>query len=164
MEVNSKRIIETVSGEGNKTSEEDLRSEREQPHNEMPFAIGVDIVEIARFDKYVKSLETRFCERVFTLNELEYLKTKKAASMAGLFAAKEAVAKALGTGFRGFYPHDIEIQHSESGAPHVVFHGKAKQLAHEAKILISISHTKTLAVAVALKVWLCQNHCRKRRT
>ena len=114
--------------------------------------IGIDIVEVSRFEKHADNPESRFCERVFTPYELEYLKTKKAASMAGLFAAKEAVAKALGTGFRGFFPNDIEIKHNESGAPYVVLHGKAKEQAGDAKILISISHTKTLATAVAQKV------------
>ena len=114
--------------------------------------LGIDIVDISRFEKHAKSLESNFCKRIFTICELEYLKSKKAASMAGMFAAKEAVAKTLGTGFRGFFPNDIEIKHTATGAPYVVLHGKAKELANDAKILVSISHTKTLAVAAALKI------------
>ena len=110
--------------------------------------IGVDIVDISRFVKYANNLESRFCKRVFTPTELDYLGTKKAASMAGLFAAKEAVAKALGTGFRGFFPNEIEIRHKETGAPYAVLTGTAKELAKNAKILVSISHTKTTAIAV----------------
>ena len=114
--------------------------------------IGIDIIEVSRFEKHARDLDSRFCKRVFTSCELEYLKSKKAASMAGLFAAKEAVAKALGTGFRGFFPSDIEIKHDQSGAPGVNLYGAAKDLGKDAKILVSISHTKTLAAAVALKV------------
>ena len=115
-------------------------------------SIGIDIIEISRFDRHAGNLDSRFCKRVFTEYELDYLKTKKAASMAGLFAAKEAVAKALGTGFNGLSPDDVEIQHDSNGAPNVSLHGKAKLLANGAKILISISHTKTLATAAAVKV------------
>ena len=115
--------------------------------------LGIDIVEVARFDKHAGNFESRFCKRVFTQYELEYLKSKKTASMAGLFAAKEAVAKALGTGFMGFFPTEIEITHDSNGAPHVILHGNAKHLANGSKFIISISHTKTLAAAVALKVY-----------
>ena len=115
-------------------------------------SIGIDTIDVLRFEKHAKNLESRFCKRVFTQHELGYLKSKKAASMAGLFAAKEAVAKALGTGFRGFFPDEIEIKHDEQGAPYVVLHGKAKVLAKDAKILVSISHTKTTAIAVAYKL------------
>ena len=114
-------------------------------------AIGADIVDIFRFEKHAKNLESKFCKRVFAPAELEYLKSRKAASMAGLFAAKEAVAKALGTGFRGFSPNQIEVKHDELGAPYVVLHGKAKEIAKDAKILVSISHTKIAAIAVACK-------------
>ena len=111
--------------------------------------LGADIVDIFRFEKHTNNLESKFCKRIFTTTELEYLKSKKAASMAGLFAAKEAVAKALGTGFRGFFPNEIEVRHKETGAPYVVLYGKAKEQAKDARILISISHTKTTAIAVA---------------
>ena len=111
--------------------------------------VGIDIIDISRFDKYTDNLDSRFCRNVYTTYELAYLKTKKTASMAGLFAAKEAVAKAVGTGFRGVSPLDIEIRHTEFGAPYVVLHGKAKELIKGAKIHVSISHTKTTAVAVA---------------
>ena len=109
----------------------------------------MDIVDIARFEVFAKNFESKFCKRVFTPYELEYLKPKKAASMAGLFAAKEAVAKALGTGFRGISPIDIEIKHNKLGAPEVNLHGKAKVFAKNAKMLVSISHTKDVAIAIA---------------
>jgi phosphopantetheine--protein transferase-like protein len=66
-------------------------------------------------------------------------------SAAGIFAAKEAVAKALGTGFCGFFPRDIEILHKENGKPYVIFHKNPRRL----KIHISISHTASDAIAFA---------------
>ena len=111
--------------------------------------LGIDIVDVGPFEKHAKNLESAFCKKVFTDGEREYLKNKNTPSMAGLYAAKEAVAKALGTGFRGFFPKDIEIRHNELGAPYVVLHRSAKKPAQDKQILISISHTKTTAVAMA---------------
>ena len=111
--------------------------------------IGIDMVEINRFDKHHKNPESRFCKLVFTQSEMKYLSQKSQASMAGLYAAKEAAAKALGTGFREFWPRDIEIQHDNKGAPRAVLHGKAKQAAQGKEILISITHTKKTAAAMA---------------
>ena len=111
--------------------------------------LGIDIVDVERFEKHKENLDSAFCKKVFTDGEREYLKNKTTASMAGLFAAKEAVAKALGTGFRGFFPNEIEIKHSELGSPYVFLQGKVKELAENTTILISISHSKTTAVAVA---------------
>ena len=111
--------------------------------------LGIDLVDVSRFEKYADRLDSRFCELVFTQNEIEYLKGKSPASMAGLFSAKEAVAKALGLGFKGFWPRDIEIRHNPQGAPYVVLHGKAKQVAQGAEILVSITNTKTSAAAAA---------------
>ena len=114
--------------------------------------LGLDLVDVSRFEKHANNLGSRFCLRVYTPYELEYLKSKKAASMAGLFAAKEAVAKAIGAGFRGFFPNDIEIRHDEFGAPVVHLYGRAKELAKDTVIKVSISHTKTAAAAVAFMV------------
>jgi len=114
--------------------------------------VGVDIVKVERF----KNVTESFYEKIFTTREREYLHNKPAESMAGLFAAKEAVAKAVGTGFSGFFPRDIEILHKQSGKPYVVLHGNAKKATKKiaAKgrrfcIHISISHTKTDAIAYA---------------
>ena len=119
--------------------------------------VGVDIVKAERFEK----ISDRFCEKVFTPRECEYLAGKPAESAAGIFAAKEAVAKALGTGFSGFFPRDIEILHENSGKPYVVLYGNAKKIAKKTArcggrrgrrvcIHISISHTKTDAIAYAV--------------
>jgi len=111
--------------------------------------VGVDIVKIRRFKK---NFGRRFIERCFTASEMAYIETKGAASMAGLFAAKEAAAKAIGTGFSGFWPCDIEVTRDERGKPYIVLHGKAKAAANGAEIHISISHTDDDAVAFAVAV------------
>ncbi|MCL2188967.1 MAG: holo-ACP synthase [Defluviitaleaceae bacterium] len=118
----------------------------------MARSIGTDIVKIARFAE----ISPHFIGRVYTKGEQEYLlKKNNPASYAGLFAAKEAVAKALGTGFRGFFPCDIEIWHDTLGKPHVRLHNMAAKTARKisrkrTRILISISHTDTDALAVAI--------------
>ena len=119
----------------------------------MIIGTGVDIVKIERFSA---TQNPRFMQRVFSASEQAYLETKGAQSMAGLFAAKEAVAKAIGTGFAGFFPCDIEITHDENGKPHVTLHGKANEYAkktadgHCFQLHISISHSATDAVAFAV--------------
>ena len=113
--------------------------------------IGTDIMKIARFE----GMTPHFIQRVFTPDERAYLLNKTAASAAGLFAAKEAVAKALGTGFRGFFPSDIEIWHDAWGKPRVKLHNKAKKIARKLargryRVHVSISHTDTDALAFAV--------------
>lgn len=114
--------------------------------------IGIDIVDVARFEGKLKN--ARFMARVFTVHEASYLAGKGVQSMAGLFAAKEAVVKAIGCGFSGFFPCDVEILHRQSGAPYVRLHGAAR-LAYKKKRLsrfcihVSISHTQTIATAIA---------------
>ena len=127
----------------------------------MIIGTGVDIVEIDRF-KNMKE-KTRFMKRVFSVREQEYLASKDSQTMAGLFAAKEAVSKALGTGFRGFFPCDIEILHDKNGKPFVMLHGIAQAVANSITskkddpirpssylIHISISHNHTNAIAFAV--------------
>lgn len=116
--------------------------------------VGVDIIEIDRIKAAVS--RERFCKRVFTEREYAYAVVRKnaAETYAGIFAAKEAVAKALGTGFGVFGMLDIEILHDGHNAPSVSLYGQAATLAKEHGaygIHISISHNKTMAVAQA--VW-----------
>jgi len=113
--------------------------------------IGVDIIEISRVQKAVER-SPRFIERIFTQNEIEYFESKNMnmESIAGNFAAKEAIMKTLGTGLRGFKWTDIEITRDTYGKPVVALHNEAKQIAecqgiHQ--IMISISHCKEYAVA-----------------
>jgi holo-[acyl-carrier protein] synthase len=118
--------------------------------------VGVDIVKVARFEKFADAPQDAFMKRVFTERELEYLAGRSAQSIAGMFAAKEAIAKALGTGFRGFEPRDIEILHKENGRPYAALHNGAKKTARRKRsrrfcVHISISHTATDAVAYACR-------------
>ncbi|MCR4431037.1 MAG: holo-ACP synthase [Tepidanaerobacteraceae bacterium] len=116
--------------------------------------IGVDIVEIDRIKKACS--RKRFLERFFTPAELEgILKSSSDVfyrRLAGKFAAKEAAAKALGTGFRYFRWHEIEILNDPLGKPFAVLSGRAKELLESrgfSTILITISHAKDYAVAFA---------------
>ena len=91
--------------------------------------IGTDLCTVSRMEKAIQ--KTHFYERVFLEEERAYLEKKENArsqSAAAMFAAKEAVAKALGTGFiQGIMPWTIEVKHEESGAPGVRLHGAAKE-------------------------------------
>ncbi len=107
--------------------------------------IGIDVIEISRF-RDMKNLEV-FIRRMFTDKEAEYFTSKSAAkrfyeSVAGHFAAKEAFAKALGTGVRNFEMSDIEICHDELGMPYIKFGGVRINAS------VSISHSDTIASAV----------------
>jgi len=116
--------------------------------------LGIDIVEIDRIERAVKK-NSRFIYRIFTKREILYFSTPKLkySSVAGNFAAKEAVAKALGMGIRNFSWKDVEIIRDEFGKPQVVLHGKAKDMAIQRDInviLVSISHCRNYAVAEAI--------------
>ncbi len=120
----------------------------------MIFGVGVDIVEIRRI-KEAMDKHANFIDRIFSKNEIEYLKVRnlRAEFVAGRFAAKEAVVKALGTGFSGFEFKDIEIDRTASGKPIVVLKGKAKLIAQKYcgyKIHVSISHGVDNAIAYAV--------------
>jgi len=117
------------------------------------FGIGTDIIEIARFKRNGQSLGRRFMERCFTEKEREHLANRNIENIAGYFAAKEAVAKALGTGFVNFWPNAIEIQYNKNGRPIVILHEGAATFAENVGITcidISISHCKTYATAMAI--------------
>lgn len=115
--------------------------------------IGTDIIEIYRIDSAVKRTAS-FIDKVFTYKEKEYFKIKnfKAEVMAGNFAAKEAVSKALGTGFRGFGLLDIEILRDEKGKPVVNLSDKICEMLslNNFKIHVSISHSRENAIAYAV--------------
>ena len=120
----------------------------------MILGVGVDIVEIRRIKEAI-SKNSSFIDRMFSKNEIEYLKSRnlRAEFVAGRFAAKEAVSKALGTGFSGFEFKDIEIDRTAAGKPLVVLRGKAKLMAQKYgnyKIHVSISHGVDNAIAYAI--------------
>lgn len=116
--------------------------------------IGVDIIEISRIKRAIER-NANFINKMFSKNEIEYLKSRnmRAESVAGRFAAKEAVAKALGMGFRGFDFKDIEIDITTLGKPIVLLKGKAKKMDKrwgKYKIHLSISHSRENAIAYAI--------------
>ena len=117
----------------------------------MIIGIGIDIIEISR----IENISSRaFYKKIFTEKEYEYLKSKGPESTAGYFCAKEAVSKALGTGFSGFKFNDIEIL-KKSDVPYAVLHGEAFRIAKEtgiSEIFVSISHSKIYATATAIAV------------
>lgn len=113
----------------------------------MIVGIGLDAIEISRV---VKAMEKEhFVHRIFTEREIAQLDSGKKRG-ASDFAGKEAVVKALGTGFAGIQAREIEILRNEKGAPYVRLHGAAKKKAEELGIVdwkISITNTKELAMA-----------------
>lgn len=112
--------------------------------------IGTDIIEIARVQKAVE--REHFLERIFSPIELDYYKNKgsKAETLAGMFCAKEAASKALGTGIVGFGFCDIQVSHTISGAPFLEFLNGAKVAFAGFYASISISHCNEYATAVCL--------------
>ncbi len=117
----------------------------------MIIGIGTDIIEIQRIERVI-SKTPRFYETIFTDKEKEYYisKGRKVENLAGAFATKEAVSKALGTGFRDFSAGDIEVVHNELGKPEVNLYKEAKKLSEKlgaTNIHLTISHCQTYAVA-----------------
>lgn len=119
-------------------------------------AHGIDMVECTRLQEMIDRHGQKFLDRVFTTVEQDYCRDKKRAveHLAGRFAAKEAVLKVLGTGWRdGITWTDIEVHNSPSGQPNVRLTGRCRTIADElglASILISISHIGTHAIASAI--------------
>ena len=118
--------------------------------------IGTDIVECVRIAQMIEKHGELFLERVFTSAELRYCQSRKLATehFAGRWAAKEAVLKCLGTGWRkGICWTDIEVTNDHQGAPQVELAGAAREQAnklHITRILLSISHCRAYATAHAL--------------
>jgi holo-[acyl-carrier protein] synthase len=113
---------------------------------------GIDLVEIARLEGIEPAIRARFLRRVFTAQELEDAGNSNF-HLAGRFAAKEAVVKALGCGIGPVSWHEIEIRRGQAGEPVLVLYGKARQIAADQGLnvwSVSISHTKAYAVAMAV--------------
>ena len=124
----------------------------------MILGIGNDIIEVSRIKTILERYQSRFLNRVFTEYEQEYCLKKKtpALHLAGRFAAKEAIAKALGVGFsRGLGWLDIEIGHDSMGKPDVSLSLSANHFTKDSHLLVSISHCDQYATAVA--VWTKNN-------
>ena len=111
--------------------------------------IGLDLCAVDRMREH---LGGRFMEKYFTEQEAAYIRSRgaqAAESLAGIWAAKEAVLKALGTGI-AFPLQDIEICHTEAGQPTVRLHGQAQT--YGGSIMVSVTHEGGMAAAVA--VWV----------
>ncbi len=116
----------------------------------MIIGIGTDIIEITRVKEACERYSFR--EKCFTAKELEQA-VNRINSLAGDFAVKEAVSKALGTGFSGIGLKDIECLRDENGRPYVRLSGRALEVFNEAggqRILVTISHSRDNAVAFAV--------------
>jgi len=114
----------------------------------MIIGIGTDILEIARIKRACRS--ARFIEKYFTVSERKLFSEKHPETAAGNFCCKEAAVKALGCGFDGFFPDCVEVVRDSRGAPVIIFHGKAKEIADSlgvVKIHASITHCDEYAAA-----------------
>ena len=119
----------------------------------MIVGIGVDVVEISRVKRAIDEWGNFFLHKIFTKQELAYAQTKKNPTphIAARFAVKEAVAKALTTGWSGgFRWKDVEVENDSSGKPSVVLYGRVKEILHGSKVLVSISHSENIVVAFAV--------------
>ena len=115
-------------------------------------ATGVDIIEIDRIERSINRFGDKMRNRIFTPQEQTYC-AGKLPSLAGRYAIKEAVSKALGTGIGDVNFTDIEVVNDERGKPELVLHNNAKQLAEQQGFTqwsISISHTTTHAIGFAV--------------
>lgn len=118
--------------------------------------IGTDIIEVPRIGKMIEQHGELFLRRVYTEREIRYCQGRKHAfeHFAGRWAAKEAILKAIGTGWvRGICWTDMEIRRDGTGGPTVLVRGGARDAAVKrgiGEILISLSHCRTYATATAI--------------
>lgn len=118
--------------------------------------IGVDIVEVERIAGTIAEWAGRFLNRIYTEGEIRYCRRKRDPypSFAGRFAAKEALFKALGTGLRrGVRWKEVEVVRRPGGPPEIELEGRTREIAEGlgvGRVLLSISHTRRLAVASVL--------------
>jgi holo-[acyl-carrier protein] synthase len=116
--------------------------------------LGIDIIRVQRIADTLKRFGDRFSSRVLTPSEAAYVRNRPE-TMAGRWAAKEAVSKVLGLGVRGIGWRDIEIERLPTGQPAVRLHGRAARRAVQlgmGRIAVSISHESEFAVATAYGV------------
>ena len=118
--------------------------------------IGIDIVDIRRVRGILERQGDRFVRRVFTVAEQDYCRAHRDAApyFAARFAAKEALFKALGTGWgRGATWCDAEVKREESGAPRLMITGRSQELAEALgtrTVHISLSHSEEAAIAIVI--------------
>ena len=120
----------------------------------MIVGIGNDIIEIERIEKAIS--KEGFKDKIYTQRELENIKKRgnRAETYAGVFSAKEAISKAIGTGVREFSLTDLEILNDDLGKPYVVVSERLDKIIKSKKedyqIEISISHSKKYAIAMVI--------------
>ena len=118
--------------------------------------IGIDLIEVSRIRDAIAKYGDRFAKRIYTSVEIEYCSSKKNAALhyAVRFAAKEAAFKAMERGWMGDISwKEIEVYNEPSGAPRIVFYGKALELIKEKKVVrafVTISHIEEHATAVVV--------------
>jgi holo-[acyl-carrier protein] synthase len=115
--------------------------------------IGVDVVDVGRMKEMLREQGDAFTAKVFTEAEIAYCRSKKNPHehFAARFAAKEAVSKALQTGWRGeFRWKDVEVMNEPTGAPKIALYGQLAKLLEGNMIHLSLSHTEKTVVAFAL--------------
>jgi|SRR6188472_588558 holo-[acyl-carrier protein] synthase len=113
--------------------------------------LGIDIIKVERIRASLERFGSRFTQRVLTPSEQRYVRDRPE-TMAGRWAAKEAVSKVLGLGVRGIGWRDIEIERLPTGQPAVRLHGRAQIRAEQlgmGRIAVTISHEADYAVAMA---------------
>jgi holo-[acyl-carrier protein] synthase len=116
--------------------------------------LGIDIIRVSRIRDTLARFGDRFINRVLTPAESHYVRGRPE-TMAGRWAAKEAVSKVLGLGVRGIGWRDIEVERLPTGQPAVKLHGRAARRAEQlgmGRVAISISHESEFAVAIAYGV------------
>jgi holo-[acyl-carrier protein] synthase len=116
--------------------------------------LGVDIIKVDRIRSTLERFGARFSERVLTPAERRYVRGRPE-TLAGRWAAKEAVSKVLGLGVRGIGWRDIEVERLPTGQPAVRLHGRAARRAEQlgmARIALSISHESDYAIAIAFGI------------
>jgi holo-[acyl-carrier protein] synthase len=123
----------------------------------MVLGLGTDLIETRRVQESIDRFGERFLERIFTAGEIAYCLRKKrnaAESFAARFAAKEAGAKALGTGIsRGVSWKEFEVRRAVSGQPSLHLSGRAQELAEALgvrRVQLSLTHSRELAIAVVV--------------
>jgi holo-[acyl-carrier protein] synthase len=116
--------------------------------------LGIDIIKVERIRETLARFGPRFSGRVLTPAEQRYVRDRPE-TMAGRWAAKEAVSKVLGLGVRGIGWRDIEVERLPTGQPAVRLHGRAAARAEQlgmGRIALSISHESDYAVAIAFGI------------
>ena len=120
----------------------------------MNLRTGVDLIEIERVEATIQRYGQRFLERVFTPRELAEV-GENVASLAVRFAAKEATAKALGTGIGDVGWQEIEILRGPARQPNLYLHGRASDLADSLDLetwSLSLTHDQSYAIALVVAI------------